>query len=125
MVEHPLSALYELTYGVGLAILAPHWMEYVLDETTVEKLGNFARNVWGHTQTDPYALACAGIDSTREFYRQLVLPVYLSEVGVDDSRFDEIIAKALRGGMQGHFKVLAPQELYNIPRKAWSPQSNG
>ncbi|MFA6769519.1 MAG: iron-containing alcohol dehydrogenase, partial [Parabacteroides sp.] len=34
-MEHELSAIYDITHGLGLAILTPRWMEYCLDETTV------------------------------------------------------------------------------------------
>lgn len=34
-MEHEISAYYDITHGLGLAILTPRWMEYTLDETTV------------------------------------------------------------------------------------------
>lgn len=36
-MEHELSAFYDITHGLGLAILTPRWLEYTLDETTVSK----------------------------------------------------------------------------------------
>ena len=36
-MEHELSAIYDITHGLGLAILTPKWMEYCLNETTVSK----------------------------------------------------------------------------------------
>lgn len=30
-MEHELSAIYDITHGLGLAILAPRWMEYTLE----------------------------------------------------------------------------------------------
>lgn len=33
-MEHELSAICDITHGLGLAILTPHWMEYTLDEST-------------------------------------------------------------------------------------------
>ena len=44
-MEHQLSAVYDITHGLGLAILIPHWMEYVLDDSTVQKFYDFAVNV--------------------------------------------------------------------------------
>ena len=32
MMEHELSAYYDITHGHGLAILAPRWLEYILDD---------------------------------------------------------------------------------------------
>jgi alcohol dehydrogenase YqhD (iron-dependent ADH family) len=45
-IEHQLSARYDMTHGLGLAILTPHWMEYVLSDKTAGKMAEYARNVW-------------------------------------------------------------------------------
>ena len=37
-IEHQLSAYYDITHGVGLAIIIPEWMRYVLNEETIDKL---------------------------------------------------------------------------------------
>lgn len=31
-IEHEVSAIYDLTHGVGMAILSPNWMKYVMNE---------------------------------------------------------------------------------------------
>ncbi len=46
-MEHELSAYYDITHGLGLAILTPRRMEYTLDETTVSKFYQFGCNVFG------------------------------------------------------------------------------
>ncbi|MFQ7701639.1 MAG: iron-containing alcohol dehydrogenase, partial [Christensenellaceae bacterium] len=46
-IEHEVSAIYDITHGLGLAIITPRWMEYCLDETTVSKYRQFAVNVFG------------------------------------------------------------------------------
>ncbi|MDD2373612.1 MAG: iron-containing alcohol dehydrogenase, partial [Syntrophomonadaceae bacterium] len=45
-IEHEISALYDVTHGLGLAVLTPYWMQYVLDEQTAPRLAEYARNVW-------------------------------------------------------------------------------
>ena len=35
-MEHQLSACYDITHGVGLAILTPAWMRYVLSEASAQ-----------------------------------------------------------------------------------------
>ena len=44
-IEHELSAFYDITHGVGLAIITPQWMRYILNEKTLDKFSAFARNV--------------------------------------------------------------------------------
>ena len=57
-MEHQLSAYYDITHGVGLAILTPHWMEYVLNEETVDKFKDYGVNVWGiDREKDPFEIA--------------------------------------------------------------------
>ena len=36
-MEHELSAFYDITHGVCLAILTPHWMKYALNYNTLNK----------------------------------------------------------------------------------------
>jgi alcohol dehydrogenase YqhD (iron-dependent ADH family) len=114
IVEHAISAIYDLTHGVGLAILAPHWMAYVLDDETVDQFVLFARNVWGLNGDDRFELAQAGIQKVREFYRSLGLPGQLSEVGIDDAHFDEIVTKSVLGEQVGSFKKLDKQDVLKI-----------
>lgn len=117
-VEHAISALYDLTHGTGLAILAPHWMDYVLDEETVHRFVLFARNVWGVDGQDDFEVARMGIQKTRDFYRALGLPGQLSEVGIGDERFDEIVDKSMFRDTIGVFKKLTREDVMNILRKA-------
>ena len=41
-MEHELSAFYDITHGLGLAILTPRWMRYILDEDTQGRFTNTA-----------------------------------------------------------------------------------
>ncbi len=95
-IEHELSAFYDLTHGVGLAILTPAWMKYVLSDTTVKRFAMYARNVWNVSDEDDRGAANAGIFLTERFFKELGMPSKLSEVGIDDSKFTEMAAEAVR-----------------------------
>ena len=95
-IEHELSAFYDLTHGVGLAILTPAWMKYVLSDTTVKRFAMYARNVWDVSDEDDPGAANAGIFLTERFFKELGMPSKLSEVGIDDSKFKEMAAEAVR-----------------------------
>ena len=56
-MEHELSAFYDITHGEGLAILTPAWMEHILNDDTLPMFVEFAKNVWGLSGDDDYALA--------------------------------------------------------------------
>ena len=95
-IEHELSAFYDLTHGVGLAILTPAWMRYVLCDVTVKRFAMYARNVWDVEEADDYYAAVAGIDLTERFFKDMGLPGTLSEVGINDSQFVEMASEAVR-----------------------------
>lgn len=68
-MEHELSAFYDITHGVGLAILTPAWMKYVLCDKTVDRFALFARNVWGIEAEDAYEAARLGIEKTEDILK--------------------------------------------------------
>ncbi|MGE5544793.1 MAG: iron-containing alcohol dehydrogenase [Bacillota bacterium] len=89
-IEHVISALYDVTHGLGLAILTPHWMRHILNERTVPRLAEYARRVWDIEGDDDFAVASAGINRTAEFFRSLGLAGSLQEIGVEESRLEEM-----------------------------------
>ena len=95
-IEHELSAFYDITHGVGLAILTPAWMRYVLGPDTVKRFAMYARNVWDVNEEDDQAAATKGIDLTEKFFIDMGLPSRLLQIGIDDSDFSLMAAEAVR-----------------------------
>ena len=95
-MEHELSAVYDITHGVGLAILTPAWMRYVLSDATVKRFAMYARNVWDVVEEDDYAAANIGINLTEAFFYQMGLPGSLTEVGIDESKLEWMAKEAVR-----------------------------
>ena len=91
-----LSAYYDITHGVGLAILTPAWMEYVLSDKTAPRFARFAREVFGVGEADDRKAARLGIEKVRQFNQSLAMPSTLSEAGVLEEKFDEMAAEAVR-----------------------------
>lgn len=90
-MEHELSAHYDITHGHGLAILIPHWMEYMLgqDEATVAPVfARFGERVLKVAPTGNTAKDARGaIAALRTFFFEtLELASRLSELGIDDSK---------------------------------------
>ena len=115
-MEHELSAFYDITHGVGLAILTPAWMRYVLSDETVARFAMYARNVWDIEETDPYRAAQLAIDKTEEFFISLGMPSTLREVGIDHSRFAEMAEEAVRtsGIASRSYVHLAKEDIVKI-----------
>jgi alcohol dehydrogenase YqhD (iron-dependent ADH family) len=113
-MEHAVSAVYDITHGVGLAILTPHWMNYVLSDTTLERFVNYARNIWDVDCKDGMETAKQGIERTGEFFESLDIPSTLGEVGVDDKRLDDMAGKSMLRPEIGSLKKLKVEDVRKI-----------
>jgi len=120
VIEHAVSAHYDVTHGVGLAILFPHWMAYVLDERSLDKFFALAVNVWRVPLTaDRMDAAREGIARTREFFTSLGLPARLREVGVPETALPAIAKTAVEFGPVGGWRKLGEEAVLEILRKAY------
>lgn len=113
-IEHELSALYDITHGVGMAIIFPAWMEYVKNED-INIFVRFAQEVFGIKGYDKEELADKGIEKLKEFFNLLGLNSKLSEININDKDFDLMATKALAGAEHlGRFKKLNHQDIVKI-----------
>ncbi|QLY81279.1 iron-containing alcohol dehydrogenase [Clostridium intestinale] len=117
-IEHELSAYYDITHGLGLAILTPRWMGYTLDETTVSKFYQFGCNVFEIDKNmEPMAVAKKSIEMLSDFlFKTLGLKSTFTEIGIDDTNFSIMAKKAINGGLKYAFKPLNAQDVENIFR---------
>ena len=115
-MEHELSAIYDITHGLGLAILTPRWMEYCLDETNVSKYVQFGVNVFGIDPTlAPMEIANKAIEKLSDFlFNTLKLKRTFPEVGIDRTHFAVMAKKAVGGGTLPGFKPLQQSDVANI-----------
>ena len=98
-MEHQLSAYYDITHGVGLAILTPAWMDAILSDQTVDKFVDFAVNVWGIApKADKFETAKEGIAALRNYFKELGIPATLPEVGIKDETHFDVMAEKSRAG---------------------------
>lgn len=98
-IEHELSAFYDITHGVGLAIITPRWMRHILNENTVSRFVMYAKNVWNiQEDDDDFVIANRAIDATEQFFRDCKLPMTLSSIGIDNTNFGEMARKAVLNG---------------------------
>ncbi len=116
-IEHELSAFYDITHGVGLAIVTPRWMRYILNEETAPKFAEYARNVWDIDEEDTEKCANMGIDATEGFFRNCGIPMTLTEVGIDESKLSVMAADAVKfGGLAYAYVALDEKDVEEILR---------
>lgn len=114
------SSTMDMTHGLALAIIMPKWMNYVLDrdETVVDDFARFAINVMGvEDSEDKKDVACKGIDALQSFIKdELGLPIHLSELGLDGSKFEEMKVKACYGkeSLPNAYRPLTQEDCLNI-----------
>lgn len=119
-MEHELSAFYDITHGVGLAILTPHWMRYSLDDNTVDRFAQYGVNVWGIDKNlDKYEIANLAIDKTAEFFKMLGIPSTLREVGIEEDKIEIMAKKAMNPYFKHAFKPLEENDLVSIYKSAF------
>lgn len=115
-MEHELSAVYDITHGLGLAILTPRWMEYCLDEANVDKYVQYGVNVFGiDASQEKMAIARESIRRTEEFlFDTLGLERTFGAVGIKREDYAMMAQKACRYGDIKGFKTLTPEDVVRI-----------
>ena len=106
VIEHELSARYDLTHGVGLAILTPAWMRQVLSEDNAHRFARFGHVMWGLDENGGMEAAQEAIDRLGGFFVSLGLPATLSEVGIGGEAFEAITKACTSRGPLGGFGKL-------------------
>ena len=115
-IEHALSAYYDITHGEGLAIITPRWMRHILNERTLPRFVKYGINVFGLDASLPEReIAEKAIDATYKFFESIGIPMHLREVGIDDSRLDEMAHHiAVNEGLDHAYAPLSEQDIKEI-----------
>lgn len=115
-MEHELSAFYDITHGVGLAILTPRWLRHVLSAKTAAKIARFGRRVFDIKSEDDVDAANEAIDALYDFFVSMGIPMTLKEVGIGEEHLAEM-AKACAdhaGGVIRGFVDLKEEDILAI-----------
>ena len=115
-MEHALSAYYDITHGEGLAIITPRWMKHILSEKTVERFVKYGVNVFGiDSSLDKFEIAEKAIQATYDFFLSIGIPMHLKDVGIDESRIDEMAHHvALNEGLEHSWAPLQEKDIADI-----------
>jgi alcohol dehydrogenase len=115
LIEHELSAIYDIPHGDGLSIIFPAWMKYVYREN-MDKFARFAETVWDVDagSMDKESTVLEGIDRMEAYYREVGLPVRLADIGIGGDRLEEMAGKCAGDGTVGQFKKLDKSDVLEI-----------
>ncbi len=87
MIEHALSALYDMAHGEGLAIVMPGWMRYMVDRKR-GVLDRFAIKVFGAKSPEE------GIEALEKWLVSINCPVRLSQAKIGEKEISRLVQNA-------------------------------
>jgi alcohol dehydrogenase YqhD (iron-dependent ADH family) len=118
MIEHELSAKYDVSHGAGLSVVFPAWMKYVYKKH-LSRFVQFAMRVFDveYRPEDPDWTARQGIKRFMVFCESIGMPVSLRELGITEKTHLDELAKAAAehsGGSVGNFEKLNAKDIREI-----------
>ena len=116
-IEYEVSAKYDITHGLGLAIILPRYLEYCLNDENVRIYYPFGCNVLGIDPKLPnIQVAKKSIQLLKTFFFDTCsLQSTFTEIGIkDDSKFNQMAEIACRDWVLHGFADLNKQDIINI-----------
>ena len=117
-LEHDLGGVYDIAHGAGLAAVWGSWARYVFKENP-RRFAQFAENVFGIEKigTDE-EMAIKGIEAMENFYKDIEMPISISETGItlSDEDVEMLAEKCSNNGTRyiGSFKKLVKEDMAKI-----------
>ena len=97
-LEHALSGEYDsVAHGAGLAVLFPAWAKYVY-MYNIPRFAQFARNVWGVTESDDKSAAEQGIKAMADFFEYIGMPTTIGDFDISADAVDRLTNLCTFGG---------------------------
>ena len=94
MIEHSLSALYDIPHGAGLSIVLPAWMSYTASRTPA-RFARFGREVFGIIEPDDQKAAVKGTAALKDWFERIDSPTTLSAANISTADIPKIAANAV------------------------------
>lgn len=113
VIEHPLSAIYDIPHAAGLSLLIPASMSYYFEKYK-ERLAMFGKNVFGISEENKEKAARETIESFITWFKKLGAPTTLSEAGITDpdvEKMSSLTMKLLGTSADGQ---ITQQDIINI-----------
>jgi alcohol dehydrogenase YqhD (iron-dependent ADH family) len=108
-MEHALSGHYDIPHGLGLAILFPRYMRFMM-EAVPNRLAQLGKRCFGIADATELEMAGAAVVNLVEWLEKIGLNKTLNDVGINDEKFEQMADDVLRNYTAGSFHP-APIEL--------------
>jgi alcohol dehydrogenase YqhD (iron-dependent ADH family) len=114
MIEHAMSALYDVAHGAGLAVVLPAWMRWY-QEKRPQRFVRFAEKMFAESNGE------AGIDRLRRWFKAIGAPVTLAELGIPESGLTAVAENAYglaeNWGIADQYPVAAIVDILRLARE--------
>ena len=84
MIEHSLSAIYNVPHGAGLSVVMPAWMKWYYNNNT-KQFERFAREVFGKDS------ALQGIEAFEAWLNKIGTPTRLKQLNIPTDDINELV----------------------------------
>ncbi len=88
MIEHSLSALFNVPHGAGLSVVMPAWMKWYHGRNPAQ-FERFAKNVFGVSNAEQ------GIAALEKWFDKIGTPTRLSQLGITEADLPKTIENVL------------------------------
>lgn len=117
-LEHDLGGVYDIAHGAGLSAVWGSWARYVYKENP-RRFAQFAENVFGIEKVGAdEEMAIKGIEAMENFYKEIEMPISISETGINlsDEDVEMLAEKCSNNGTRyiGSFKKLFKEDMAKI-----------
>lgn len=116
MIEHELSAEYDIAHGAGLAIIFPAWMKYVY-KRNINKFSLLAKEVFG-IETEWEAWVLEMIKQLESFYKEMEMPIQMKDLDIIDPDIEQLAKKATNNWELGNLTTLKKEDVIEIYKLA-------
>lgn len=120
-VEHELSAQYGITHGEGMAIIMLAYLKYISTHHP-EKTAQLTNRLYGFDYHDytKEEMTLKLRNELEQFYKMLELHTTLTELGIDDTHFEEMAMRATNNNENpvGHYYPLDAEKIVEVLKLA-------
>ena len=112
MIEHSLSALYNVPHGAGLAVVIPAWMKWY-KEQNLAQFKRFSKEIFNDDNAD------IGIKKLEEWFKKIKAPTTLKELNIPKDGIEELAINAHElANIWGFGGVYSKETIIEILEKA-------
>jgi alcohol dehydrogenase YqhD (iron-dependent ADH family) len=117
MIEHSLSAIYDIAHGAGLAIVLPGWLSYT-HKKNIRKLARLAREIF-HCDGSDETAAAEGIGKLKAWFASIGCSTSLTDACIPENDIEKIAANAFALAQTWQLPDYTRKVIADILRLCW------